>query len=253
MAKICPNCGTENPSAANFCMKCNTKLIDEQTQLSEEDRLRIELAEQNKVKALLDNENSRLKNENSGLNDKVTALKEQVEQMELLENENVKLSEAMKDKDASIKKMQSEITHLKKKKRHVGLIIFLVISLIVVGILSLATASLINDNDSLEMSNSNLRAELENHESQVMELNENLTEAKSKIASLESSNRSRIGSLTSEVSKLKEENQKLKRRPKSFQVWNYNSSTHYCSLRLYYDNGQFKDSKYYWGGTYTFN
>ena len=203
MAKICPNCGTENPSAANFCMKCNTKLIDEQTQLSEEDRLRIELAEQNKVKALLDNENSRLRSENSGLNDEVTALKEQVEQMELLENENVKLSESMKDKDASIKKMQSEITKLKKKKRHVGLIIFLIISLVAVGILSLATASLITDNDSL-------RAELEYHNSQVMELEANLTKAKSQIASLESNNSSRIEALNSEVSELREENQKLK-------------------------------------------
>ena len=218
MAKICPNCGTENPSAANFCMKCNTKLIDEQTQLSEEDRLRIELAEQNKVKALLDNENSRLRSENSGLNDEVTALKEQVEQMELLENENVKLSESMKDKDASIKKMQSEITKLKKKKRHVGLIIFLIISLVAVGILSLATASLITDNDSL-------RAELEYHNSQDMELNENLTEAKSQIASLESSN-----------SKLKEENQKLKRRPNSFWVREIDCYDHTVLLQLCYDN-----------------
>ena len=246
MAKICPNCGTENPSAANFCMKCNTKLIDEQTQLSEEDRLRIELAEQNKVKALLDNENSRLRSENSGLNDEVTALKEQVEQMELLENENVKLSEAMKDKDASIKKMQSEITKLKKKKRHVGLIIFLIISLVAVGILSLATASLITDNDSL-------RAELEYHNSQVMELEANLTKAKSQIASLESNNSSRIEALNSEVSELREENQKLKRRPKSFDVEKFDCSNYMFKLLLYYDNAPSESTWYHAGGSYVFD
>ena len=219
MAKICPNCGTENPSAANFCMKCNTKLIDEQTQLSEEDRLRIELAEQNKVKVLLDNENSRLRSEINDLIDKMTFLEEQDEQ---LKNANVDLSGAMKDKDASIKKMQSEITKLKKKKRHVGLIFFLIISLIAVGILSLATASLITDNDSL-------RAELEYHNSQVMELNENLTEAKTKIDSLESNN-------SSDVLKLKEENQKLKRRPWGFWIKKIDCYNHMVLLQLCYDN-----------------
>lgn len=246
MAKICPNCGTENPSAANFCMKCNTKLIDEQTQLSEEDRLRIELAEQNKVKALLDNENSRLKNENSGLNDKVTALKEQVEQMELLENENVKLSEAMKDKDASIKKMQSEITKLKKKKRHVGLIFFLIISLIAVGILSLRTVDLTSEIDYLNEKNWG-------HSQQVMELEANLTKAKSQIDSLKSNNSSRIEALTSEVSELREENQKLKRRPKSFYVQEFDRSNYMFKLLLYYDNGRSRYSWYHWGGEYTFD
>lgn len=246
MAKICPNCGTENPSAANFCMKCNTKLIDEQTQLSEEDRLRIELAEQNKVKVLLDNENSRLKNENSGLNDKVTALKEQVEQMELLENENVKLSEAMKDKDASIKKMQSEITHLKKKKRHVGLIFFLIISLIAVGILSLRTVDLTSEIDYLNEKNWG-------HSQQVMELEANLTKAKTKIDSLESNNGSRIESLTSDVSKLKEENQKLKRRPKSFWVRRIDCYDHTFLLQLYYDNAPSESTWYHEGGSYDFD
>lgn len=243
MAKICPNCGTENPSAANFCMKCNTKLIDEQTQLSEEDRLRIELAEQNKVKALLDNENSRLRSEINDLIDKMTFLEEQDEQ---LKNANVDLSEAMKDKDASIKKMQSEITKLKKKKRHVGLIIFLIISLVAVGILSLATASLIIYNDSL-------RAELEYHNSQVMELNENLTEAKSQIASLESNNSSRIEALTSEVSELREENQKLKRRPKSFDVEEFDCSNYMFKLLLYYDNAPSESTWYHAGGSYVFD
>ncbi|MDD6581499.1 MAG: zinc-ribbon domain-containing protein [Bacteroidales bacterium] len=250
MAKICPNCGTENPSAANFCMKCNTKLIDEQTQLSEEDRLRIELAEQNKVKALLDNENSRLKNENSGLNDEVTALKEQVEQMELLENENVKLSEAMKDKDASIKKMQSEITHLKKKKRHVGLIFFLIISLIAVGILSLTTGNLTGEIDRLR---DELRDDDIRYSQQVTELEANLTEAKSKIDSLESNNGSRIESLTSDVSKLKEENQKLKRRPKSFWVRRIDCYDHTFLLQLYYDNAPSKSIWYHEGGDYVFD
>ena len=239
MAKICPNCGTENPSAANFCMKCNTKLIDEQTQLSEEDRLRIELAEQNKVKALLDNENSRLKNENSGLNDEVTALKEQVEQMELLENENVKLSEAMKDKDASIKKMQSEITKLKKKKRHVGLIIFLIISLVAVGILSLATGNLTGEID-------RWRDDARRYSQQVTELEANLTEAKTKIDSLESNN-------SSDVLKLKEENQKLKRRPKSFWVRRIDCYDHTFLLQLYYDNAPSKSTWYHEGGDYVFD
>ena len=39
MAKICPNCEKENPSAANYCMFCNAQLVDEE-QLSEEDKLR---------------------------------------------------------------------------------------------------------------------------------------------------------------------------------------------------------------------
>lgn len=243
MAKICPNCGTENPSAANFCMKCNTKLIDEQTQLSEEDRLRIELAEQNKVKALLDNENSRLRSEINDLIDKMTFLEGQDEQ---LENENVKLSEAMKDKDASIKKMQSEITKLKKKKRHVGLIIFLIISLVAVGILSLATASLITDNDSL-------RAELEYHNSQVMELNENLTEAKSQIDSLKSNNGSRIEALISDVENLRKENQKLKRRPSSFWIKKIDCYDHTVLLQLCYDNAPTERVWYHEGGDYVFD
>ena len=247
MAKICPNCGTENPSAANFCMKCNTKLIDEQTQLSEEDRLRIELAEQNKVKALLDNENSRLRSEINDLIDKMTFLEEQDEQ---LENENVKLSEAMKDKDASIKKMQSEITKLKKKKRHVGLIFFLIISLIAVGILSLTTGNLTGEIDRLrdELIDDDIR-----YSQQVTELEANLTEAKSKIDSLESNNGSRIESLTSDVSKLKEENQKLKRRPKSFWVRRIDCYDHTFLLQLYYDNAPSKSTWYHEGGDYDFD
>lgn len=243
MAKICPNCGTENPSAANFCMKCNTKLIDEQTQLSEEDRLRIELAEQNKVKALLDNENSRLRSEINDLIDKMTFLEGQDEQ---LENENVKLSEAMKDKDASIKKMQSEITKLKKKKRHVGLIIFLIISLVAVGILSLTTGNLTGEID-------RWRDDARRYSQQVTELEANLTEAKSKIDSLESNNGSRIESLTSEVSKLKEENQKLKRRPKSFWVRRIDCYDHTFLLQLYYDNAPSESTWYHEGGSYDFD
>lgn len=247
MAKICPNCGTENPSAANFCMKCNTKLIDEQTQLSEEDRLRIELAEQNKVKALLDNENSRLRSEINDLIDKMTFLEGQDEQ---LENENVKLSEAMKDKDASIKKMQSEITKLKKKKRHVGLIFFLIISLIAVGILSLTTGNLTGEIDRLR---DELRDDDIRYSQQVTELEANLTEAKSKIDSLESNNGSRIESLTSDVSKLKEENQKLKRRPKSFWVRRIDCYDHTFLLQLYYDNAPSKSTWYHEGGDYDFD
>lgn len=243
MAKICPNCGTENPSAANFCMKCNTKLIDEQTQLSEEDRLRIELAEQNKVKALLDNENSRLRSEINDLIDKMTFLEGQDEQ---LENENVKLSEAMKDKDASIKKMQSEITKLKKKKRHVGLIVFLIISLVAVGILSLRTVDLTSEIDYLNEKNWG-------HSQQVTELEANLTKAKSQIDSLKSNNSSRIEALTSEVSELREENQKLKRRPKSFYVQEFDRSNYMFKLLLYYDNGRSQYSWYHWGGEYTFD
>lgn len=247
MAKICPNCGTENPSAANFCMKCNTKLIDEQTQLSEEDRLRIELAEQNKVKALLDNENSRLRSEINDLIDKMTFLEEQDEQ---LKNANVDLSEAMKDKDASIKKMQSEITKLKKKKRHVGLIFFLIISLIAVGILSLTTGNLTGEIDRLR---DELRDDDIRYSQQVTELEANLTEAKSKIDSLESNNGSRIESLTSDVSKLKEENQKLKRRPKSFWVRRIDCYDHTFLLQLYYDNAPSKSTWYHEGGDYDFD
>ena len=44
MAKICSNCEKENPSAANFCMFCNTQLVEED-QLSEEDKLRKKNAE----------------------------------------------------------------------------------------------------------------------------------------------------------------------------------------------------------------
>ena len=44
MAKICPNCEKENPSAANFCMFCMTQLIEED-RLSEEDKLRKRNAE----------------------------------------------------------------------------------------------------------------------------------------------------------------------------------------------------------------
>lgn len=246
MAKICPNCGTENPSAANFCMKCNTKLIDEQTQLSEEDRLRIELAEQNKVKALLDNENSRLRSENSGLNDEVTALKEQVEQMELLENENVKLSEAMKDKDASIKKMQSEITKLKKKKRHVGLIIFLIISLIAVGILSITVYDYNESKTSLGEYNDFLV-------NRVSELHCNLTEAKSQIDSLKSNNGSRIEALISDVENLRKENQKLKRRPSSFWIKKIDCYDHTVLLQLCYDNAPTERVWYHEGGDYVFD
>ena len=44
MAKICPNCEKENPSAANYCMFCNTQLVEEEC-LSEEDKLRKKNAE----------------------------------------------------------------------------------------------------------------------------------------------------------------------------------------------------------------
>lgn len=247
MAKICPNCGTENPSAANFCMKCNTKLIDEQTQLSEEDRLRIELAEQNKVKALLDNENSRLRSEINDLIDKMTFLEEQDEQ---LKNANVDLSGAMKDKDASIKKMQSEITKLKKKKRHVGLIFFLIISLIAVGILSLTTGNLTGEIDRLR---DELRDDDIRYSQQVTELKANLTEAKSKIDSLESNNSSRIESLISDIDNLRKENQKLKRRPKSFWVRRIDCYDHTFLLQLYYDNAPSESTWYHEGGSYDFD
>ena len=52
MAKICPNCEKENPSAANYCMFCNTQLVEEE-QLSEEDKLRKQLAEQKEQMELL--------------------------------------------------------------------------------------------------------------------------------------------------------------------------------------------------------
>jgi hypothetical protein len=44
MAKICPNCETENPSAFSFCGKCGFQLVEEE-QLSEEDKLRKKNAE----------------------------------------------------------------------------------------------------------------------------------------------------------------------------------------------------------------
>jgi hypothetical protein len=44
MAKICPNCEKENPSAAKFCMFCNTQLVEE-AELSAEDKLRKQNAE----------------------------------------------------------------------------------------------------------------------------------------------------------------------------------------------------------------
>jgi len=44
MAKICPNCEQANPSAAKFCMNCNTQLVEE-AELSAEDKLRKQLAE----------------------------------------------------------------------------------------------------------------------------------------------------------------------------------------------------------------
>jgi hypothetical protein len=44
MAKVCPNCEKENPSAAKFCMFCNTQLVVQEA-LSEEDKLRKQLAD----------------------------------------------------------------------------------------------------------------------------------------------------------------------------------------------------------------
>jgi molybdopterin converting factor small subunit len=52
MAKICPNCETENPSAFQFCGKCGFQLVEEE-QLSEEDKLRKQLAEQKEQLELL--------------------------------------------------------------------------------------------------------------------------------------------------------------------------------------------------------
>ena len=48
MSKICPNCEKENPSVANYCMFCNTQLVEEE-QLSEEDKLRKELSDANEI------------------------------------------------------------------------------------------------------------------------------------------------------------------------------------------------------------
>ena len=44
MAITCLKCGNENPNAAKFCMFCSTQLVEE-SQLSEDDKLRIQLAE----------------------------------------------------------------------------------------------------------------------------------------------------------------------------------------------------------------
>lgn len=52
MAKICPNCEKENPSAANYCMFCNTQLVNND-QLTEEDKLRKKIAELEEQKELL--------------------------------------------------------------------------------------------------------------------------------------------------------------------------------------------------------
>ena len=51
MARVCPNCEKESPSAANFCMFCNTQFVEEE-QMSEEDKLRKELSDANEVISL---------------------------------------------------------------------------------------------------------------------------------------------------------------------------------------------------------
>lgn len=52
MENRCPNCKELNPKVAKFCMYCNTQLVEEEF-LSEEDKLRKEIAELKEEKELL--------------------------------------------------------------------------------------------------------------------------------------------------------------------------------------------------------
>ena len=52
MDNICPNCKELNPKVAKFCMHCNTQLVEEEY-LSEEDKLRKQIADLKEEKELL--------------------------------------------------------------------------------------------------------------------------------------------------------------------------------------------------------
>ena len=92
MAKICPNCKEENPSAAKFCMHCQTLLVEE-NQLSEADILRKQLADakeqlerEKRIKELEEhNKELKKKFESGAIQQQQTSLQTTQEQVDVVE------------------------------------------------------------------------------------------------------------------------------------------------------------------------
>ena len=104
--KICSKCNTENPSKATHCMKCGA-LLDNEYQLSEEEKLQRTVQEQQKeidlLKKALDNV---LKNKSTGLN------LELEKERDALKEENEHLNGQISQKENEIKDLKGRIKTL---------------------------------------------------------------------------------------------------------------------------------------------
>jgi hypothetical protein len=95
MAKICinPNCGKEIPSSATFCLFCGRQQVED-VQLSEEEKLRKEINEQQETIALL----------RKALADAQQNSKSLIEQNQKIENQKNKLKEIEEKEKRTIEK-----------------------------------------------------------------------------------------------------------------------------------------------------
>jgi len=126
MAKICinPKCEKEIPSSATFCSFCGTQQVENEN-LSEEEKLRIELIEANKTIVLLKKSlaDAQAKVENDTPNEEIGLLKEQLSIAED-EQKNIEIQIAEKNKE-----IERLILKGNKKKKNGAWIFFLLVSI----------------------------------------------------------------------------------------------------------------------------
>ena len=110
--KICPNCKTENPSKAMYCMNCSALLVEEE-HLPEEEKLRKELEKANQKVVSLEGELEKARFENEKLKSALDAIKvstaddidEDVKKGSFcdVEDESVEQEDSYKDADYEVK------------------------------------------------------------------------------------------------------------------------------------------------------
>jgi hypothetical protein len=180
MAKICPQCKRENPSAANICMFCGTKLLLEDERMSETDQLHAEIAEAKDKIAELRKQKKDLKKANADLLLSYDALKNEKAKKSTCDNETLKNEIA--EKELKIKNLTSRLTAVKKKKGNAEWIGIFVLLTICFGIMAIYFYSKMEKYQSLY--SSEIAKEITNNH----RIKETISNLQSKINQKESEN-----------------------------------------------------------------
>lgn len=183
MSKQCPVCETINHSAANHCSKCGAELPDKE--LSEEDKLRIDLFEANATIQGLNKAISELHRYKEMHEESQKTISDLKKQLNNERSQNSRILNELTEKDQKVKVLTSQIGGI-KSSRNAWIIILLitcsalVITLIIKNQNSVTNTSydtsLLEKNTTLEGEKANLEQKIIGLEAEKQALNDKVFE-----------------------------------------------------------------------------